>query len=176
MNLPNKLTLLRILLVPVFIVLELEKENYWALGVFAAAALTDMFDGMIARKYHLITSFGKLMDPLADKILTMSAFICLVQLGHVAGWMVIVILAREFIVTGLRTVAASDGIVIAAGWSGKIKTVLQMTAIILILLNNWPFYYLNIPMDQIVLWAAVLMTVISGAEYMIKNKNLLTFK
>lgn len=176
MNLPNKLTLLRILLVPVFIILEMNGHSYSALCVFVAASVTDLLDGWIARKYNMVSNFGKLMDPLADKILTMAAFVCLVEQGQVAGWMVIVILAREFIVTGLRTVAANEGIVIAAVWSGKIKTTLQMTAIILLLLKNWPFEYINIPMDQIFLWAAVVMTVVSGAEYMIKNKQLLSWK
>lgn len=176
MNLPNKLTLLRILLVPVFIILEMNGHSYSALGVFIAASVTDFLDGWIARKYNLVSNFGKLMDPLADKILTMAAFVCLVELGQVAAWMVIVILAREFIVTGLRTVAAKDGVVIAAAWSGKIKTTLQMAAIILLLLKNWQFTYLNFPMDQILLWAALAMTVVSGAEYMIKNRQLLSWK
>ena len=111
------------------------------------------------------------MDPLADKILVISALVILVQLGDVAGWMLIVILAREFIVAGLRTVAAADGIVIAAGFSGKLKTVSQMIAVPLLLLKNWPCKYINIPLDQIMLWICVILTVISGIEYIVKNKE-----
>jgi CDP-diacylglycerol--glycerol-3-phosphate 3-phosphatidyltransferase len=112
------------------------------------------------------------MDPLADKILVIAALVCLVDLGQVAGWMVIVILAREFTVTGLRTVAASQGVVIAAGMTGKIKTVLQMIAVPLLLLQNWPFEYLGIPMADIMLWASVIMTIVSGTEYVLKNKHI----
>ncbi|MBQ1352328.1 MAG: CDP-diacylglycerol--glycerol-3-phosphate 3-phosphatidyltransferase [Firmicutes bacterium] len=176
MNLPNKLTLLRIILVPVFIVVLMTGHYYISAVIFVVASLTDMLDGKIARKYDLVTDFGKLMDPLADKLLVMSALICLVQLGDIPGWMAIVILGREFAITGLRTVAASSGVVIAAGWTGKIKTVLQMIAVVLILLRNWPFVYLGIPMDQIVLWAAVVMTIVSGAEYIIKNRHVISTK
>ncbi len=176
MNLPNKLTLLRIILVPVFIVVLMTGHYYISAVIFVVASLTDMLDGKIARKYDLVTDFGKLMDPLADKLLVMSALICLVQLGDIPGWMAIVILGREFAITGLRTVAASSGVVIAAGWTGKIKTVLQMIAVVLILLRNWPFVYLDIPMDQIVLWAAVVMTIVSGAEYIIKNRHVISTK
>ena len=118
------------------------------------------------------------MDPLADKLLTMSAFVCLTALGDIPAWMVIVILGREFIITGMRQVAAAEGIVIAAGWSGKIKTVCQMVAIPLIMLNNWPCSMLpfNLPLDQIALWAAVVMTIWSGAEYIIKNKQVFSMK
>ena len=176
MNLPNKLTLLRIILVPVFIVVLMTGHYYISAVIVVVASLTDMLDGKIARKYDLVTDFGKLMDPLADKLLVMSALICLVQLGDIPGWMAIVILGREFAITGLRTVAASSGVVIAAGWTGKIKTVLQMIAVVLILLRNWPFVYLGIPMDQIVLWAAVVMTIVSGAEYIIKNRHVISTK
>ena len=176
MNLPNKLTMMRIILVPVFIVVLMTGHYYISAVIFVVASLTDMLDGKIARKYDLVTDFGKLMDPLADKLLVMSALICLVQLGDIPGWMAIVILGREFAITGLRTVAASNGVVIAAGWTGKIKTVLQMIAVILILLRNWPFSYLGVPMDQIVLWAAVVMTIVSGAEYVIKNRHVISTK
>lgn len=174
MNLPNKLTLLRIIAIPVFIVVLMMEHRYTATIIFIAAALTDMLDGHIARKYDLVTNFGKLMDPLADKLLVMSALLCLVELGEVAGWMVIVILAREFAVTGLRQVAAAEGIVIAAGVTGKIKTITQMIAIPLLLLNNWPCKYIGLPLDQIFLWIAVVMTIISGVEYIVKNKQLLS--
>ena len=176
MNQPNKLTLLRIILVPVFIVVLMLGHYYSAAIIFVVASLTDMLDGKIARKYDLVTNFGKLMDPLADKLLVMSALICLVELGDIPGWMAIVILGREFAITGLRTVAASSGIVIAAGWTGKIKTVLQMIAVTLILLRNWPFVYTGIPMDQIVLWAAVAMTIVSGVEYIVKNRHVISLK
>ena len=173
MNLPNKLTLGRIFSIPVFIVVLMMGYNVAATIIFIAAAFTDMLDGKIARKYNLVTNFGKLMDPLADKLLTMSAFLCLIELGSIPAWMVIVILGREFIITGMRQVAAAEGIVIAAGWSGKIKTVLQMVAIPLLLLNNWPcsVYFGDFPLDQIVLWAAVIMTIVSGCEYVVKNRE-----
>lgn len=174
MNLPNKLTLLRIIAIPVFIVVLMIGHRYIATIIFIAAALTDMLDGHIARKYDLVTNFGKLMDPLADKLLVMSALVCLVELGQAAGWMVIVILAREFAVTGLRQVAAAEGIVIAAGITGKIKTITQMIAIPLLLLDNWPCRYIGLPLDQIFLWIAVAMTIISGVEYIVKNKQLLS--
>ena len=148
--------------------------RYVATVIFILAAITDMLDGKIARKYNLVTNFGKLMDPLADKLLVMSALICLAQIGDVPGWMVIIILGREFIITGMRQVAAAQGIVIAAGTTGKIKTITQMIAIPLLLLNNWPFSLLsfNLPMDTIFLWIALVMTVVSGTEYIVKNKQL----
>ena len=174
MNLPNKLTMGRIFAIPVFIVVFLLDYRYSAAVIFILAALTDMLDGKIARKYNLVTNFGKLMDPLADKLLVMSALICLSQVGDVAGWMVIVILGREFIITGMRQVAAAQGIVIAAGTTGKIKTITQMIAIPLLILENWPFSLLgfDLPMDVIFLWIALVMTVVSGIEYIAKNKNL----
>lgn len=164
----------RILAIPVFIVVFLMGYNYAAAVIFILAALTDMLDGHIARKYNLVTNFGKLMDPLADKLLVMSALLCLVQVGDVAGWMVIMILGREFIITGMRQVAAAQGIVIAAGTTGKIKTITQMIAIPLLLLENWPFSMLSfeLPMDMVFLWLALIMTVISGVEYIVKNRQL----
>jgi len=171
MNLPNKLTLLRIIMIPVFIIVLMTGHYYISAVIFILASFTDFLDGYIARKYNLVTNFGKIMDPLADKMLVVSALICLVELGDVAGWMVIVILAREFTITGLRTVAAAQGIVIAAGWSGKIKTVLQMIAVPALLLQNWPFSLIGFPFATIMLWAAVIMTIVSGAEYIIRNKS-----
>ena len=172
MNLPNKLTTMRMALVPVFIVLYLMDYNYAAAAVFVAASLTDFLDGHLARKYNLVTNFGKIMDPLADKLLVTSALVCMVQTGVVPGWMVIVILAREFAITGLRSVAASEGVVIAAAWSGKIKTVTQMIAIIFLLIGNWPFELISVPFARIMLWIAVIMTVYSGAEYIYKSREL----
>lgn len=171
MNLPNKLTMARILAVPVFIVLYMMGHNIIATIVFILASLTDMLDGQIARKRGLVTNFGKIMDPLADKILVYSAFICMVQIGIVPGWMLVIILFREFIVSGLRTVAAADGTVIAAGKTGKLKTILQMIAVPLLLLNNWPFSYIGILGDQIFLWAQLIMTIISGVEYVYENRG-----
>ena len=174
MNLPNKLTMGRIFAIPVSIVVFLLDYRYAAAVIFILAALTDMLDGHIARKNNLVTNFGKLMDPLADKLLVMSALICLSQVGDVPGWMVIVILGREFIITGMRQVAAAQGIVIAAGTTGKIKTITQMIAIPLLILENWPFslFSFDLPMDQIFLWIALVMTVVSGTEYIVKNKKL----
>ena len=171
MNLPNKLTIGRILIVPVFIILLMYGYYHISAVIFILASLTDMFDGMIARKYNLVTNFGKIMDPLADKILVAAAFICLVELGDVAAWMVVVILAREFAVTGLRTVAAAQGVVIAAGATGKLKTILQMIAVPALLLQNWPFQMVGFPFAQIMLWISVIVTVISGIEYIIKNRK-----
>lgn len=171
MNLPNKLTLLRIIMIPVFIIVLMTGYYYISAIIFILASITDALDGYIARKYNLVTNFGKIMDPLADKLLVVSALICLVELGDVAGWMVIVILAREFTVTGLRAVAAAQGVVIAAGWSGKIKTVLQMIAVPALLLKNWPFELIGFPFAEILLWASVIMTIVSGTEYIIKNKQ-----
>ena len=159
-------------LVPVFIVLYLTGYPYIAAAVFVIASVTDFLDGHLARKYDLVTNFGKIMDPLADKLLVTSALVCMVQTGIVPGWMVIVILAREFAITGLRSVAASEGIVIAAAWSGKIKTVTQMIAIIFLLIGNWPFELLSIPFARIMLWIAVIMTVYSGVEYLYKSREL----
>lgn len=135
MNLPNKLTIARIISVPFFIAAYMFGYYILAFILFIAASFTDMLDGKIARKYNLVTNFGKIMDPLADKILVYSAFCLMVEDGTVPGWMLIVILAREFAIAGMRTVAASDGTVIAAGMSGKIKTVLQMIAVPLLLLT-----------------------------------------
>ena len=173
MNLPNKLTLGRIFAIPVFIVVLMMGYNVAATIIFIAAAFTDMLDGKIARKYNLVTNFGKLMDPLADKLLTMSAFLCLIELGSIPAWMVIVILGREFIITGMRQVAAAEGIVIAAGWSGKIKTVLQMVAVIVFLfslcLDNGRDTVMMA--GNVIFWASLVMTVYSGCEYVLKNRS-----
>ncbi len=172
MNLPNKLTVLRMIAVPFFIACYMINYNHWALVIFNLASQTHILDGKIARKYNLVTNFGKIMDPLADKILVYSAFCMMVENKTVPGWMLIVILAREFIVAGMRTVAASEGIVVAAGMSGKIKTVAQMIAVpLLLMLGVFPdsiiLYYLAYGF----LWASLVMTVVSGTEYIWKNKN-----
>ncbi len=158
----------RIFAVPVFVALYMMKLYIPACIVFILASLTDMLDGHIARKYNMVTNFGKIMDPLADKILVYAAFCLMVADGTVPAWMLIIILFREFAVSGLRTVAASEGIVIAAGMTGKIKTVLQMFAV--------PVLLLQIPgiistIGQILLWASLVMTIVSGTEYIWKNKQ-----
>lgn len=174
MNLPNRLTVLRVILVPVFIIFLMLKSiphnDYIALAIFIIASLTDMLDGKIARKYNLITDFGKFMDPLADKLLVCSALICLIELSRIKAWMVVVIIAREFIISGFRLIAAEKGTVIAAGWLGKIKTVFQMVAVCL-LIANIPVLYIP---TQIILWIAVIMTVVSLVDYIIKNKGVLS--
>ena len=177
MNLPNKLTLARIIAVPFFILAYMTEHFILALIIFILASITDMLDGQIARKQNLITNFGKIMDPLADKVLVYSAFCLMIADKTMPAWMLIIILAREFIVAGVRTVAASEGIVIAADMSGKIKTVLQMIAVPLLLLAkavasseaSWASY-VNI-VAQVFLWASLVMTVYSGCEYILKNKE-----
>ena len=174
MNIPNLLTTLRFFMIPCFLIsFRAEGEcKLMSAAIFILASITDVLDGYIARKYNMTTKWGQLMDPLADKLLVTSALVCMVQTGVVPGWMVIVILAREFAITGLRSVAASEGVVIAAAWSGKIKTVTQMIAIIFLLIGNWPFELISVPFAQIMLWIAVIMTVYSGAEYIYKSREL----
>lgn len=177
MNLPNKLTIGRVIAVPFFVAAYM-LEYYWiALVLFVAASFTDMLDGKIARKRGLVTNFGKIMDPLADKILVYSAFCLMTEAGIVPGWMFIVILAREFAVSGMRTVAASDGIVIAAGMTGKIKTVFQMIAVpVIMLAQAVPQYGIIMGIGIIILWIALVFTVISGIEYIVKNKNVFSME
>ena len=201
MNLPNKLTVARIIAVPFFIGLYMTEHYFLALFLFILASLTDMLDGQIARARGLITNFGKIMDPLADKILVYSAFCLLVadEDQLVPAWMLAVILAREFLVAGMRTVAASEGIVIAADMSGKIKTVLQMIAVPLLILtkaSGGPVYstatlssiqeltdslasgdavsgsvnWIAL-LAQLFLWASLVMTVVSGIQYVMNNKS-----
>ncbi|MBN2897910.1 MAG: CDP-diacylglycerol--glycerol-3-phosphate 3-phosphatidyltransferase, partial [Clostridia bacterium] len=147
-----------------------------ALVVFVIASLTDFLDGYIARSRNLVTNFGKFIDPLADKLLVTAAFLCFIQLGEVSAWVVFVILAREFIVSIFRAIAAADGKVIAASIYGKFKTVTQMIAIIILLLNNYPFSLWNVPMDMIMVYIATAMTLISGLDYIVKNKEVLMEK
>ena len=176
MNLPNKLTILRVIMIPFFVAfLMLENGanttyRYIAAALFIIASLTDLLDGKIARKYNLVTNFGKFMDPLADKLLVCSALICMIELGQLPAWMVIIIISREFIISGFRLVASDNGVVIAASYWGKFKTVFQMTAVILLILNLEP---LKLVAD-IVLWIAVALTVISLADYIYKNHKVLT--
>ena len=176
MNLPNKLTIARVIAVPFFIAAYYLSWYIAAFVIFVAASFTDMLDGKIARKNNLVTNFGKIMDPLADKVLVYSA-LCLMIPYFVPAWMLIIILAREFTVAGMRTVAASEGIVIAADMSGKIKTVLQMIAVSLLLLVPACKFYLPLWYTaQAFLWASLIMTVYSGIEYVWKNRQLFSLK
>ena len=167
LNLPNKLTLLRIVLVPVYLVLLFCGWNVLALIVFAAASLTDMLDGRIARSRHLVTNFGKFMDPIADKLLTHTAFIMLCSMGRLNVVACIIFIAREFVVSGLRLVAVEQGHVIAAGMSGKIKTVLQMALVMLLTITSG-----NLLTDLVML-AAAAMTLYSMGEYVWQNRAVL---
>lgn len=176
MNLANKITIFRVFLVPVFMLVlysDMPYSTYLAAAVFIIASLTDTLDGYIARSRNLITNFGKFADPLADKVLVSAALISLVDLGRIPGWVVVVIIAREFTITGFRIIAASEGITIAASPLGKIKTITQLVAIISILLNNFPFSYINFPFDMIVLYISLFFTVVSGIDYIYKNRSAL---
>lgn len=178
MNLPNKITMVRIFMIPLFIIallVDFPQHQLIAAIIFIVAAATDAVDGHIARSRNLITDFGKFMDPLADKLLVCSAFICLVELQMIPSWVVIVIIAREFAITGLRTLAASDGIVIAASKWGKAKTMSQMIAIVALLLVNWPLIGENIPIlgvfGTLMIYVALILTLVSGIDYFRLNKG-----
>ena len=176
MNLPNKLTLLRVCLIPFFVFFLLfdggqnQTYRYISTAIFIVASLTDLLDGKIARKYNLVTNFGKFMDPLADKLLVCSALIGLTQLGQIPAWMVILIISREFIISGFRLVASDNGVVIAASYWGKFKTTFQMISVVLLILKI-PALAL---VTNICLWIALVLTVVSLADYIIKNRNVLT--
>ena len=176
MNLPNKLTVMRVILIPFFVVSllafngQVQILRNLACGIFIVASLTDMLDGKIARKYNLVTNFGKFMDPLADKLLVCSALICLIQLGQMPAWMVIVIVSREFIISGFRLVAAGQGIVIAASYWGKFKTTFQMIAVILMIVNLPVLHLLTL----VCTWIALILTVVSLVDYISKNHRVLT--
>ncbi len=176
MNLPNKLTVLRVILIPFFVLSlmvfggRIQLLRYLAASIFIVASLTDMLDGKIARKYNLVTNFGKFMDPLADKLLVCSALICLVELGQLPAWMVIVIVSREFIISGFRLVAAEQGIVIAASYWGKFKTTFQMIAVILMIVNL-PVLGL---LTSACTWIALILTIVSLVDYLMKNHKVLT--
>ena len=173
MNLPNKLTMFRVILIPFFIVFMLVNitsyDKWIALGIFIIASLTDLLDGKIARKYNLVTNFGKFMDPLADKLLVCSALICLVALNKIPAWMVIVIIAREFIISGFRLIAADNGVVIAASYWGKFKTTFQMVMICLMIADIAAISMLT----TVVMWVAVVLTVVSLVDYLVKNKDVM---
>ena len=188
MNLPNKLTVFRMILIVPFVLLLLggfhewawftaifggimEYVDYIALAIFIIASLTDMLDGKIARKYNLITNFGKFMDPLADKLLVCSAMICLIELDRLAAWIVIVIIAREFIISGFRLVASDNGVVIAASYWGKFKTTFQMLMVIVLILDiQMPFFQI---LGTVLTYVALILTVVSLIDYIVKNKDVL---
>ena len=176
MNLPNKLTVLRVLMVPFFVLFMLTDlggvANKWiALAIFVVASLTDLLDGKIARKYNLVTNFGKFMDPLADKLLVCSAMICLIEKGCLAAWIVIVIIAREFIISGFRLVASDNGIVIAASYWGKFKTVFQMAMVIVLIMDLGGAFDV---IGQALIWISLALTIISLIDYVAKNIQVLT--
>ncbi|CAM3147576.1 CDP-diacylglycerol--glycerol-3-phosphate 3-phosphatidyltransferase [Paenibacillus lupini] len=189
MNLANRITLARIILVPIIMVFLLVNIDIKPLEfgddysitynqiiaaiIFIIAASTDGLDGYIARKNKIVTNLGKLLDPLADKLLVAAVLISLVQMDKLAAWMAIVIISREFAVTGLRQIALLDGSVMAASTWGKWKTAVQITMIISLLLNNFPFSFIDFPFDEIISWLAVLITVYSGFDYFFKNKHLI---
>ena len=176
MNLANKLTMLRILMIPVFIaVLVYSKDRdivyrYIALGIFVMASATDALDGYVARKYNMITDFGKLMDPLADKILVSSALIILIELGSISSWIVSIVIAREFIISGIRLIATEKNIIIAASPLGKLKTVSQMLSVILMLLSIEAISCIT----DISVWLMCILSVVSLLDYIIKNKKVLS--
>ena len=178
MTLPNKLTVARVCMVPLFMValmLNTEVSRVVATVIFALASFTDMLDGKIARKYNLITNFGKLMDPLADKILTAAAMVCLVELGDLAAWIVVIILFREYAITGLRSVAASENIVVAANIWGKVKTVCQMIALMLLMLKPQIVALCGVNLGLILMYVALLLTVYSGVDYVVKLNKQITW-
>ncbi len=173
MNLPNKLTMFRVILIPffvVFLLVDITPVDKWiALAVFIIASLTDMLDGKIARKYNLVTNFGKFMDPLADKLLVCSALVCLVAVDRIPAWMVIVIIAREFIISGFRLVTSDNGVVIAASYWGKFKTTFQIIMICLMIADLAALQLLT----TIVTWVAVILTIVSLVDYLVKNKEVM---
>ena len=176
MNLPNKLTLFRVILIPFFVFFLLAPYfegygNYIAVAIFIVASITDFLDGKIARKYNLVTNFGKFMDPLADKLLVCSALICLIQLESIPAWVVIIIIARELIIRGFRPIASDNGVVIAASYWGKFKTAFQMLTVIVLILNipNKVFIILG----TVLIYVSLALTVISLIDYMAKNKDVL---
>ncbi len=178
MNTPNKLTVGRMIMVPFLVLFMLtgwggEANRFICLVIFCGASITDWFDGYLARKNNLVTNFGKFMDPLADKLLVCSALICFIEQGRLAAWIVIIIIAREFIISGFRLVAAEGGVVIAANYWGKFKTVSQMVMIILLLLDLPGFFRI---LTEVFIWLSVALTIISLLTYIIENKKVLSVK
>ena len=178
MNTPNKLTVVRMIMVPFFVLFMLTDfagaAGKWiSLLLFVAASFTDYLDGHLARKYNLVTNFGKFMDPLADKLLVCSALICLVEMDRLAAWIVIIIIGREFIISGFRLVAADNGVVIAASYWGKFKTVSQMIMIILMIMNLGGIFDI---LETVFVWLALILTVVSLVDYLYKNRNVLSMQ
>lgn len=198
MNLPNKLTIFRMILIVPFVLILLGGYHQWgwftavfggileyvdwiALFIFVVASLTDLIDGKIARKYNLVTNFGKFMDPLADKLLVCAAMICLVEMGRIPSWVVVVIISREFIISGFRLVASDKGVVIAANYWGKFKTVFQMIMICMMLVGteSLPGFLqglseIYVLLTNIVMWVALALTVISLVDYIWKNRAVMS--
>ena len=175
MNLPNKLTILRVLMIPFFVLFMLwditgAADKWIAAAIFIVASLTDMLDGKIARKYNLVTNFGKFMDPLADKLLVSAAMICLVEMGRLPAWIVIIIISREFIISGFRLIASDNGVVIAASYWGKFKTVFQMAMIIVLIFNFGGFFGI---VEMVLIRIALILTVVSLVDYIVKNVGVL---
>lgn len=192
MNLPNKLTIFRMILIIPFVFLllggqyyrewgwlhaesggSLKWVDYIALAIFIIASLTDLIDGKIARKYHLVTNFGKFMDPLADKLLVSAAMIALVELGRIPAWIVILIISREFIISGFRLIASDNHVVIAASYWGKFKTTFQMIMVCLMIANLGEKYHWMQVLTDVVMWIALVLTVVSLIDYLVKNKNVM---
>ena len=178
MNLPNKITLFRACMIPFFVIFLLVDtipgHTYLAAAVFIVASLSDALDGYLARKYHLVTNFGKFMDPMADKLLVCAALICFVGLGLIPAWIIIVIISREFIISGFRLIASDNGVVIAASYWGKFKTTAQMIMCVLLILHlEFAFWRV---LEQIFIWLSLILTVVSLLDYMIKNKGVLAEK
>ena len=178
MNTPNKLTVARMIIVPFLVVFLLtgwggDANRYISLALFVVASITDWFDGYLARKNNLVTNFGKFMDPLADKLLVCSAMICMIELDRLPAWFVIIIIAREFIISGFRLIAAENGIVIAANYWGKFKTVSQMIMIILLILH---FDGIFVVLEQIFIWLSLALTIISLITYIWQNKSVLSMQ
>lgn len=176
MNIANKITIFRAFLVPIFLIvlyIDFPYNEFVATAIFIIAALTDTLDGYLARSRNLVTNFGKFIDPLADKILVSAALIALVEMNKVPAWLVIIIIAREFTITGFRVIAASEGVTIAASPLGKFKTITQLIAIPLLLLDNFPFKTTGIQVDIIMMYIALFFTVVSGIDYLYKNKDTL---
>ena len=175
MNLPNKLTIFRVILIPFFVVCllmpQIPYNNIIACVIFCVASFTDFLDGYLARRDGLVTNFGKFMDPLADKLLVGAALICLIEIGQLPAWVVVIIISREFIISGFRLIASDNGVVIAASYWGKFKTVSQMIMVIVLILNIQNALF--IMLGNILIWVSVVLTVVSLVDYIIKNKDVL---
>jgi CDP-diacylglycerol---glycerol-3-phosphate 3-phosphatidyltransferase len=188
LNLANRITIARIFLVPVVIFLLLVRYDFWSVTinhrtttgsemiaafVFIVVASTDALDGYIARKRRIITNFGKFLDPIADKLLISAVLISLVEMHRLSAWVAIIIISREFAVTGLRLVAAAEGLILAADKLGKWKTATQIVAMVALIINNFPFSFIGFPFDTLAVYAMVILTIVSGIDYFVKNKQVI---